>query len=31
MENILFFNPDIIQLVQNVNIGPQAEVKELIN
>ena len=31
MENILFYAPDIRQLVENVNIGPQAEVKELIN
>ena len=31
MENILFYSPDIRQLVHNVNIGPQAEVTELIN
>ena len=30
MENILFYTPDIRQLVQNINIGPQAQVMELI-
>ena len=31
MENFIIYTPDIRQLVENVNIGPQAEVKELIN
>tara|TARA_R110002020_G_scaffold474722_2_gene706876 strand:+ start:249 stop:1448 length:1200 start_codon:yes stop_codon:yes gene_type:complete len=31
MENILFFTPDIRALIQNVHLGPQARVKELID
>ena len=31
MENLLFCNPNIRELVENVNIGPQSEVKELID
>lgn len=31
MENIMFFTPDIATLIQNVHLGPQARVKELID
>ena len=31
MENIMFFTPDIATLMQNVYLGPQARVKELID
>ena len=31
MENILFFNPDIRQLAENITIGPQSAVQDLID